>query len=122
MNIRRARISDVDRMRTLVNSYADNGQMLKRSLNEFYENLRDFFVAEEGGKIIACCALHISWSDLAEIKSLAVEEKSKKKGIGSELVYRCLEEAKEIGVRKIFVLTYSPGYFKKFEFKHIDKE
>ena len=93
--------------------------MLPRSLNEIYETLRDFWVAEEAEKVVGCCALHISWEDLAEIKSLAVAKNKQKKGIGRLLVGACLEEAKELGAQKIFVLTYKPDYFKKFGFKRI---
>jgi len=75
MNIRKANIADIEQLRGLINSYADRGLMLKRSLNQFYESIRDFFVAEKDGRVIGCCALHISWADLAEIRSLAVEEK-----------------------------------------------
>jgi amino-acid N-acetyltransferase len=122
MNIRKAKISDVEQMRLLVNFYADKGLMLKKSLNDFYENIRDFYIAEEENTIIACCALHPSWADLAEIKSLAVEDKQKGKGIGSKLVELCLQEAKEIGMKRVFVLTYRDDFFKKFGFKPIVKE
>lgn len=93
--------------------------MLPRSLNELYENLRDFWVAEEKNKIIGCCALHISWDNLAEIKSLAVVKKKQGQGIGRELVNTCVHEAKELGAKKIFVLTYQPDFFKKFWFRKI---
>ncbi len=93
--------------------------MLPRSLNELYENIRDFWVAEEGKKIIGCCALHISWDDLAELKSLAVEKKRQNRGIGRELVSTCLAEAKDLGAKRIFVLTYKADYFKNFGFKKI---
>lgn len=120
--LRKAKTNDIDRIRKLINFYADKGQMLPRSLNELYENMRDFFVVEEEGKIAACCALHIGWGDLAEIKSLAVTETWKGKGLGKQLVKSCLEEAKEIGIAKVFALTYSPGFFEKFGFKQIKKE
>jgi amino-acid N-acetyltransferase len=97
--------------------------MLPRSLNELYENIRDFWVIEEKNKIIGCCALHISWDDLAEIKSLAVQKNRQNKGKGRKLVEACLREAKELGAQKIFVLTYKPDYFKKIGFikiRHAD--
>jgi len=93
--------------------------MLPRALNELYENLRDFWVAQEKGIITGCAALHVSWDDLAEIKSLAVVKQKQGKGIGKDLILACLEEAKQLGARKVFVLTYKPDYFKKFGFKRV---
>ena len=81
--------------------------MLPRSLNELYENLRDFWVYEEKNRIIGCCALHICWQDLAETKSLAVQKKRQKKGIGSQLIDICLKEAKELKVKKTQELIYA---------------
>lgn len=115
--IRKAKIKDIKQIQDLINSFAKQDLMLPRSLNELYENLRDFWVAEESGKITGCCALHISWEDLAEIKSLAVAKQRQGKGIGRELILACLNEAKNLAAKRIFVLTYQPGYFKKFGFK-----
>ena len=120
--LRKAKIKDIEQIRKLINSYADKEQMLHRSLNELDEGLRDFFVIERQGKVVACCALHIDWKDLAEIKSLAVSEKQKKKGLGRHLMEICLKEAKEIGVVKVFALTYVPEFFEKFGFKRTEKE
>lgn len=119
--IRKAKMGDSKAIQTLVNFYADKGQMLPLSLYEVYEHLRDFFVYEEEGSIIAACALRLSWDDLAEIRSLAVSEKICSRGIGSELAKACLEEAGNLGVNKIFVLTYNPKFFEKLGFKVIDK-
>jgi amino-acid N-acetyltransferase len=88
-------------------------------LNELYENLRDYWVAEEVGRVTGCCALHVSWDDLAEIKSLAVAKNRQKKGLGKELVSACLDEAKELGAKKVFVLTYKPEFFRKFGFRKV---
>lgn len=120
--IRKARPSDVKGIQRLINFYAEKGLMLPRSLNELYENLRDFWVYTEKRKILGCCALHLSWKDLAEIKSLVVEESFQNKGIGSALIEVSLKEAKEFAVKEVFVLSYSPDYFKKFGFKKISKE
>ena len=117
--IRKARIEDIKKIQELINSFAKLDLMLPRSLNELYENLRDFWVAAEKNKVVGCCALHISWEDLAEIKSLAVKKDRQKKGIGNELITACLQEAKRLGARKIFVLTYKTDYFKKFGFRRI---
>jgi amino-acid N-acetyltransferase len=117
--IRKARIEDIKQIQNLINSFAKKDLMLPRSLNELYENLRDFWVAVENNKIVACCALHVSWEDLAEIKSLAVQKNRQKKGIGKELILAALSEAEELGAKRIFVLTYQPEYFKGFGFKRV---
>ena len=95
--------------------------MLPRSINELYENIRDFWVYVEDGKIFGCAALHVSWEDLAEVKSLAVEESKQSKGIGRRLLSTCLEEAKNLKIKKVFALTFKPEFFKKYGFKKIDK-
>ena len=117
--VEKATIPDVAQMHQLINNFADKGEMLARPLSELYENIRDFWVSEERGKITACCALHISWDDLAEIKALAVAKEKQGKGLGAELIDSCLREAKLLGAKKIFVLTYKPEYFKRFGFKRI---
>jgi len=117
--IRKAKIKDIKQIQKLINGFAKQDIMLPRSLNELYENLRDFWVIEEANKIIGCCALHISWDDLAEIKSLAVTGNKQGKGLGRELVESCLAEARLLGAKKIFVLTYKPAFFKKFAFKRV---
>ncbi len=120
--IRKARLSDVKSIQTLVNQYADSGQMLPRTLNELYEHMRDFSVYEEEGALVGVCALHISWDGLAEIRSLAVRQDYLNRGIGSELVRHCLSEASSLQVNKVFVLTYQDGFFRKIGFTDVDKK
>jgi amino-acid N-acetyltransferase len=120
--IRKARIGDVRSIQALVNAYADQGQMLPRSLNEIYENLRDFSVYESEDSLKGVCALHISWDGLAEIRSLAVQKEMMGKGIGASLVKECLREAGELGANRVFVLTYQEGFFKKLGFGAVDKK
>ncbi len=120
--IRKAKISDVKTIQSLVNQYADSGQMLPRTLNELYENLRDFHVLEEEGSLLGVCALHVSWDGLAEIRSLAVKKEKIKSGIGTALVRQCLEEASQLGAERVFVLTYQEGFFKKLGFAAVDKK
>ncbi len=117
--VRKAKIKDIKQIQELINYFAKLDLMLPRSLNELYENLRDFWVLEENKKIIGCAALHISWDDLTEIKSVAVAKNKQGKGIGKELISACLNEAKQLGAKRIFVLTYKPDYFKKFGFKRV---
>ena len=94
---------------------------IRDSLNSIYENIRDFWVCEENGRHVGCAALHIVWEDLAEIKSLAVSEEHKGKGIGTMLVEECLKEAEELGVKKVFVLTYAQNFFSKLNFEEVEK-
>ena len=121
MKVEKARISDVPQIHQLINYFADKGEMLPRPLSELYENIRDYFVVRQGERMIACVALHISWSDLAEVKSLAVAEDSQEQGIGAELVKACLKEAEELGIATIFCLTYKPAFFEQFDFSRVDK-
>ena len=95
--------------------------MLARPLSEIYENIRDYFVVREGDKVLACVALHVIWEDLAEVKSLAVAESGQRRGVGSQLVKACLEEAKELGLNTVFCLTYKPAFFERTGFAQIDK-
>ena len=117
----KARISDVPQMQELVNSFASKGEMLPRALSEMYENLRDYFVIREGQKVIACAALHINWSDLAEIRSVAVSEEKQKQGVGALLLEACLKEARSLGIVRLFCLTYKPEFFQKLGFRLVDK-
>lgn len=116
IKVRKARISDVRGIQHLVNFFADRGEMLHRPLSEIYENLRDYFVVVEGDKLIACCALHINWADLTEIKALAVAEDWQRKGVGSALVKACLAEARELGLGTVFALTAKPEFFENLGF------
>ena len=120
--IRKATFMDVKAIQLLVNNYADSGQMLPRTLNELYEHLRDFHVFEDNGSLVGVCALHVSWDRLAEIRSLAVRQDRIKRGIGAELVRQCLEEAAELRVERVFVLTYQSGFFRKLGFTDVDKK
>ncbi|MEF9427535.1 MAG: GNAT family N-acetyltransferase, partial [Candidatus Mariimomonas ferrooxydans] len=91
--------------------------MLPRSLNEVYENIRDFFICRDKGKVTGVAALHILWSDLAEIRSVAVSKEYQDRGIGRKLIAQCLKEAKALGIKRVFALTYNPSFLKKFGFK-----
>jgi len=119
--VEKARISDAVEIHKLINYFADKGEMLARPLSEIYENVRDYFVVRQGERVIACAALHINWSDLAEIKSLAVMEDSQKQGLGDQLVTACLKEASELGISTVFCLTYKPAFFEKCGFVQVEK-
>ena len=120
-NVEKAKITDVPQIHKLINGFADRGQMLARPLSEIYESIRDFFVIRKADEVIGCAALHVSWSDLAEIRSVAVAEESQKKGLGAILVTACLKEAAELGIKTVFCFTYRPEFFKQQKFVDIDK-
>jgi amino-acid N-acetyltransferase len=118
--IRKCRISDIKQLQTLINQYARQGLMIARSLNELYENIRDFWVCEYKGSILGCSAVHISWDDLVEIKSMAVEKHAQGKGIATALLKACLAEAGILGAKRVFALTYIPDFFRKFGFRKVE--
>ncbi len=142
--VTKADIADARAIHDLVNLYAQRGDMLPRTMGEVYENLRDFFVvrapsalrqAQEGpgsrpgespketgqsGGFLGCVALHIVWSDLAEVKSLAVPEDAQARGLGSLLVQACIDEARRIGLDRVFALTYRPAFFERLGFVQAD--
>lgn len=119
--LRKAIISDVEAMKQLINNYAKQELMLAKSLSELYEQIRDFYVYEDAGEIIGCCALHVMWADFAEVLSLAVDPMFSKRGIGSELLDACLDEGRELGVESVFTLTYAPEFFEKSGFSRVEK-
>ena len=121
MPVRKARVSDVPMIHELVNTCALEGRMLRRSLAETYERLREFFVATRGGEIVGAGALHITWENLAEIRSLAVKPSLRKGGVGSGIARRCLAEARELGITRVFALTDIPRFFHRFGFSQVAK-
>ncbi|SNB46213.1 N-acetyltransferase [Geobacter sp. DSM 9736] len=119
--LRKGRIQDVKEIQKLLTHFASRGDMLSRSLAELYEALRDFYVVEEDGKLMGTAALHIVWEDLAEVRSVAVAEDAGRRGIGTRVVQACIDEARELGLRRVFCLTYKPDFFAKFGFRIVDK-
>jgi amino-acid N-acetyltransferase len=120
--IRKAKLPDVKAIQSLINSYAESGQMLPRTLNDLYDHLRDFHVYEQDDSILGVCALHVSWDGLAEIRSLAVRQDSVKRSIGTKLVQQCLLEAEELRIARVFVLTYQDLFFRKIGFSEVEKK
>lgn len=121
MKIDRARIDDANTMHHMINRFADRGDVLPRALSEIYENIRDFFVVRSEGEVIACVALHVTWLDLAEIRSLTVDEKTQGQEIGASLIRACLDEAKALGIPTVFCLTREAAFFEKLGFELTDK-
>jgi amino-acid N-acetyltransferase len=120
--VRSAKISDARPIHQLLLKYANDGLVLPRSLSDIYECIRNFYVYEDqtDGVIGAVC-LQISWEDLAEVRSLVVAEQASGRGVGRVLVEQCLDEAREIGLEKVFALTYKVGFFEKLGFHEIEK-
>ena len=121
--LRKARIDDVKTIHRMINSSAGKGEMLPRSLMDIYNSLRDFFVYydEDESSVAGICAMNIIWENLAEIRSLYVDENYRGKGIGKELVEACISEAITLGLFKIFTLTYRRDLFAQLAFKEVDR-
>ncbi len=121
MDIRNAKTCDAGAIHSLISHYAELDRMLFCSLADIYEKLQIFKVAEEGDGIVGCCGLQVVWSDLAEIKSLAVDRGAAGRGVGSGLVEAALADAKRIGVKRVFTLTLEARFFEKKGFARVDK-
>ena len=121
IKVDRARVGDASSVHRLISRFADKGEVLPRALSEIYDGIRDYFVVRKGDRVVACAALHVTWVDLAEIRSLAVDEQEQKQKIGSLLVQACIDEARELGIPKIFCLVRKPAFFERHGFQLIDK-
>ena len=122
--IRRAAAKDIKAIHRLLSLYGGQGLLLARPLSELYDHLRDFFVLVRAGSddsLVGACALGICWEDMAEIRSLAVAKGYQGQQFGSQLVLACLEEAKALGIRRVFVLTYVEAFFAKMGFRVVEK-
>jgi len=119
--IERAKLSDVEEMKAVLDVFAESGILLGRSRLDFYENIRDFIVARLDGEVVGLAALHILWFDLGEVRSLAVRKDLHRMGIGRELVERCMEDARELDIAKLFALTYQLGFFQRMGFAEVEK-
>jgi amino-acid N-acetyltransferase len=120
--LRTATIHDVPAIQAIINSHAELGKMLFKSLAQLYEDLRDFAVYELEGRILGCVGLTIIWADLAEVRSLAVDSRHIGQGIGRKLVEWTVDEARRLGIRKLMSLTYEQIFFEKLGFEVVPKE
>jgi amino-acid N-acetyltransferase len=120
--IRRARTSDVRTIGRLVDDNVDSGRLLAKATVTLYEDVQEFWIAERPGdrEVIGCGALHVLWEDLAEIRTIAVRADCQGEGVGHRLVEALLGSARELGVRRVFVLTFAVGFFAGCGFKSID--
>jgi amino-acid N-acetyltransferase len=120
--LRPATVYDVPHLQRIINSHAELGKMLFKSFADLFESLRDFAVYETDGQVVGCVALTIIWADLAEIRSLAVDEKFQGRGIGRQLVQWTVDEARRLHIRKLMALTYEQRFFEKLGFAVGPKE
>ena len=122
MIYRKARFDDIESIFGLVHIYAAQGEMLPRSRNTLYENLRDMVIAESGSEVVGVGALHIMWDRLAEVRTMAIAPAYMRRGIGTEIVRWLLDEGDALGIEKVFTLTYKPDFFRKLGFIRISRE
>ena len=118
--VRPAKTADVKAIRSLVDSYAAPGQMLAKETVTLYESVQEFIVAEQDGVIVGCGALHILWEDLAEVRTVAVNKDLHRKGVGHKILEAIIKRAGEVGVNKIFCLTFQTEFFGAHGFEVIE--
>ena len=117
MLVRRARTADVHAVRELVDTYADDRRLLSKATVVLYEDVQEFHVVEDDGRVIGCGALHVMWEDLAEVRTLAVAPSHHGRGVGSALLARLLEAARDLGVTRVFCLTFETDFFHRHGFE-----
>jgi amino-acid N-acetyltransferase len=118
--VRRARTGDVRAIRRLIDEFSTGGRLLSKATVTLYEDVLEFWVAVDGSTVVGCGALHVMWEDLAEIRTVAVDPAHQGRKIGYELVTALLTAAREVGVRRVFVLTFETEFFGRFGFRSID--
>jgi amino-acid N-acetyltransferase len=119
--IRKATVWDARKIHRLMESFASRGLVLPRPLWDIYSHIREFTVWVQDDELVGVCALHVIWEELAELRSLCVAESHKGRGIGRQLAEWVLSEGKDLGIRRVFVLTYIPEYFEKLGFREVEK-
>lgn len=120
--VQKASVEDVPAMADLINYFADKELMLPRSQHQIYQYLRDFVVVKKDDMVIGCGALHIVWADLGEVRSLAVQEDWHGRGVGHCIVEVLLKEARDLGLPRVFTLTYQQEFFERFGFHVVPRE
>jgi amino-acid N-acetyltransferase len=121
IEFRKAKMTDVEAIHGLITEFAEKGLMLPRSRNTLYETLREFTIIVDDGRLIGTGALHIIWDDLAEVRALALREEYQGQGLGKRLIAILEREAAELGIHRVFALTYQVEFFKKCGFTEEDK-
>jgi len=117
--IRRAKTSDVKKIRAIVDTYAVERKLLSKETVTLFESVQEFVVAEVDGEVVGCGALHVLWEDIAEVRTVAVVEQMHGKGVGHLILENILDRAKEVGVKKVFCLTFETKFFGSHGFKEI---
>jgi amino-acid N-acetyltransferase len=120
MEIRPARTSDIKGIRQLIDSYAPQGRLLSKETVTLYESVQEFTVAVEGDQVVGCGALHVLWEDLAEVRTVAVAEDLRGKGVGHQILDSIIARAQTIGVKRIFCLTFETKFFGRHGFEVIE--
>ena len=120
MEIRPARTSDIKGIRQLIDSYAPQGRLLSKETVTLYESVQEFIVAVEGDEVVGCGALHVLWEDLAEVRTVAVSESLRGQGVGHKILDSIIDRAHNIGVKRIFCLTFETEFFGKHGFEVIE--
>jgi amino-acid N-acetyltransferase len=118
--IRPARTSDIPTIRKIIDQYASGGRLLQKETVTLYESVQEFFVADLAGEVVGCGALHVLWEDLAEVRTVAVLEKIRGKGAGHRLIEAIIQKARDIGVARIFCLTFETEFFGRHGFQEIE--
>jgi len=118
--VRRARTGDVRAIRRLIDTFSTGGRLLSKATVTLYEDVLEFWVAVDGETVVGCGALHVMWEDLAEIRTVAVDAGHQGRKIGYELVTALIAAARDVGVRRVFVLTFETEFFGRFGFREID--
>jgi amino-acid N-acetyltransferase len=120
VTVREARTSDVAAIRALVDTYTADRILLAKATVTLYEDVQEFYVAEVEGRVVGCGALHVLWEDLAEVRTLAVEPAHRGRGLGHLLLERLVRQAREVGVSRLFTLTFEVEFFGRHGFAEID--
>ncbi len=119
IEVRPARTSDIKGIHSLIANFASDGRMLQKETVTLYESVQEFMVAVEDGQVVGCGALHVLWEDLAEVRSVAISEKLRGKGIGNQILENIVKRAYELGLSRIFCLTFETKFFGRHGFKEI---
>lgn len=118
--VRRARTSDVPHVRRLVDAYSNDRILLSKEMVTLYEDVQEFWVAEAAGAVIGCGALHVMWEDLAEVRTLATDPQWRGRGVGSTLLDRLVAAARELGISRVFCLTFEVDFFERHGFEVLE--
>jgi amino-acid N-acetyltransferase len=121
VNVRRARTADVTAIRGLIDTYAPERRLLSKATVVLYEDVQEFRVAELDGKVVGCGALHVMWEDLAEVRTVAVDPDHKGQGVGAAVLASLLDTARDLGIRRVFCLTFETDFFARYGFHVADE-